>query len=695
MSRIAVICILLSMLGFGLCAFGEELTTQNAEDMEKAAKPAEPAPTASFIIADFNGETMKNNLNGESGTWENDAEDKSQWIRASLDDITRVGNSGSSLRLEYNVNSSRPDAMNGFWTQLRNFDASGFDHFEFWVKGDKKNDFTTVFKIEFKKFQKDSEAHEETIKASYVVKGVTDQWQLISVPLNVMNGILNWRDTRELVITFEKRRVDKPQGVLYFDGFAFTKTGHPGPKITDIISNRKKKTFKELEPEEFARFLITRLNGFPEKVFVKKEFPEDDKAFLMEIAKDTWKYFDNLVDKQYNLPLDNIQFNERSTISKDTKVGDYTNITNVGLYLMCIVSAYDFGFITRDEAIKRLSMTLSSIEKLEKFHNFPYNYYDITIFQRTSNFISFVDNGWLAAGIIVAKNAFPIELSGRCQRLLDSMDFSFFYDPVEQYMYHGFYTNINYYAEYHYGVLYTEPRAISYLAIGKGNVPKEHWFALQRTLPDTWLWQTQMPKNRRDKTYIGCKTISGYYVYEDLKFVPSWGGGMFEALMPALVIEEKRLSPRALGINDLRHTLIQIKYAREKLQYPVFGMSPCCVPEGGYSEYGVRPLGMKGYKAGVVTPHATFLALEFTPKECIENLRTMLKLYNAYGEYGFYDAINIKTGKVAMEYLCLDQAMSFIALDNYLNDGAIRKRFHADPIAKKAEELLRVEDFFE
>ena len=124
------------------------------------------------------------------------------------------------------------------------------------------------------------------------------------------------------------------------------------------------------------------------------------------------------------------------------------------------------------------------------------------------------------------------------------------------------------------------------------------------------------------------------------------------------------------------------------------------VPDGrriasGYSEFGVKPLGIKGYKTGVITPHAAFLALEFAPKECIKNLRKMLELYNAYGEYGFYDAIDIANGKVSVKYLCLDQAMSFIALNNFINDGAIRKRFHADPIAQSAEELLKVEDFFE
>ena len=83
------------------------------------------------------------------------------------------------------------------------------------------------------------------------------------------------------------------------------------------------------------------------------------------------------------------------------------------------------------------------------------------------------------------------------------------------------------------------------------------------------------------------------------------------------------------------------------------------------------------------------------PKDAVKNLRTMIEKFNAYGEYGFYDAINPKTGKVATKYMCLDQAMSLIALNNYLNNGAIRKRFHADPIAKNAEELLKVENFFE
>ena len=84
-----------------------------------------------------------------------------------------------------------------------------------------------------------------------------------------------------------------------------------------------------------------------------------------------------------------------------------------------------------------------------------------------------------------------------------------------------------------------------------------------------------------------------------------------------------------------------------------------------------------------------------TPNEAIANLRRLAEGYDAYGEYGFYDAVDAQSGEVAHAYLTLDQAMAFIAMANYLSDGAIQKSFAADPIAERALPLLADEDFFE
>ncbi|MDP3730544.1 MAG: hypothetical protein Q8R14_03350, partial [Candidatus Omnitrophota bacterium] len=183
----------------------------------------------------------RNNLQAEMGTWEIDPEDESQSIVASLDRSVKVGKSGYSLKLDYNVASPK-NAVNGFWMQLKFFDASPYDHFEFYVRPDRPKGSTSVFKVEFKKLQKTSDGLEETAKGTFIVKGITGEWQKISTPLNVMNGITDWKQMGEFVITFEKRRVDIPAGTLYFDDFAFVKTGSPGPSIKDIVKHKSKKT---------------------------------------------------------------------------------------------------------------------------------------------------------------------------------------------------------------------------------------------------------------------------------------------------------------------------------------------------------------------------------------------------------------------------------------------------------------------
>jgi hypothetical protein len=181
---------------------------------EDAAKQREVS-LYSVSIMDFDSGTMKNNLNGDSGTWEANPLDEEQSIKASLDPEIKRAEKGASLKLEYDVDSPE-DAVNGFWTQIRTFDASAYDHFEFWVKGDKEKGYPEAFKIEFKKFEDNiSQNHDKTIKGSYVVKGVTDEWQKVSVPLNVMNGILDWHDIREFVITFENRRLACKEGVVF------------------------------------------------------------------------------------------------------------------------------------------------------------------------------------------------------------------------------------------------------------------------------------------------------------------------------------------------------------------------------------------------------------------------------------------------------------------------------------------------
>src|SRR5262249_60793239 len=124
------------------------------------------------------------------------------------------------------------------------------------------------------------------------------------------------------------------------------------------------------------------------------------------------------------------------------------------------------------------------------------------------------------------------------------------------------------------------------------------------------------------------------------RYVPSWGGSMFEALMPTLVLDEGRLFPENLGRNDVVHAEVQRRAALDDLHYPVWGLSSSTIPDGsGDAEYGIRSLGVLGYPPGAVTPHASALALTVTPLEAATNLRTLARRLAIYGDFGFYHAV--------------------------------------------------------
>ena len=66
------------------------------------------------------------------------------------------------------------------------------------------------------------------------------------------------------------------------------------------------------------------------------------------------------------------------------------------------------------------------------------------------------------------------------------------------------------------------------------------------------------------------------------------------------------------------------------------------------------------------------------PRQAYDNLRKLQRNLGAYGEGGFYDAIAVKSGKVAQRYLSLDQAMMMGSIGNVFG-AAVRRAFAAAP----------------
>ncbi|ACQ81817.1 conserved hypothetical protein [Beutenbergia cavernae DSM 12333] len=482
-----------------------------------------------------------------------------------------------------------------------------------------------------------------------------------------------------------------------------------------------------------------------------------DRRELMRWANDTWASFVAMTDEETGLPADNIE----GDLDTGTRSG-YTSPTNIGGYLWSTVVADELDIISHGEALRRMRQTLRTLNEMERHEpsGFFYNWYDeatgekLTAFPNGETiypFLSSVDNGWLTAALMVVRNEEP-SLRRAADRLLDDQDYGWFYDPTFRgpdrpgLLFGGIFVDTPpdtqcanlgpapganggegseeevWLTCHHYDLLNSEPRIASYIGISRGEIPREHYFAGYRTFPATcdWDWAEQQPSGF-DAEHLGQPVFEGSYTYRGMQIVPTWGGSMFEELMPDLFVPEADWAPNSWGVNHPLAVRAHIEHGLEETGYGYWGFSPASHPFGGYSEWGVDAIGMQneGYPSdvertnwdggfgdcrpaanpdpdwgdGVVTPHAAFLALPYAPQETMSNLRGIEDELEAYGPGGFYDAVAVHSGQSAERYLSLDQGMIMGALGNVLGDGVLHDAFTRGDVREHIRPLLALETF--
>jgi cyclic beta-1,2-glucan synthetase len=126
-----------------------------------------------------------------------------------------------------------------------------------------------------------------------------------------------------------------------------------------------------------------------------------DRHVLRMMARQTWSFFDTFVTEGQNmLPPDNFQEVPNAVIA------NRTSPTNIGLYLLSIVSAREFGWIGALESVDRLEATFATLRKLEKFRGHLYNWYDTHDLRPLDpKYISTVDSGNLAGHLLAVEGA--------------------------------------------------------------------------------------------------------------------------------------------------------------------------------------------------------------------------------------------------------------------------------------------------
>jgi hypothetical protein len=451
------------------------------------------------------------------------------------------------------------------------------------------------------------------------------------------------------------------------------------------------------------------------------------RSVLERYARDTWASFDAMTDPASGLPAD--------SLSADGTRSVQTSPTNIGAYMWSTLVADRLGIVSHRQAVDRLGHTLGSLETMERGAADQYfNWYDhrsgekLTAWPPTGDpltpILSSVDNGWLATALWLVERSVP-QLRARAGALFDSMDFGFYYRPdVNRILFHQVPSTGEEACCYDTAV--SESRIAGYIGIAKGEIPPREYFGQWRSFPDTcdWSWQETKPVGV-ERTYLGVPVFEGAYRYAGTRVTPSWGGSMFEALMPPLFVPEDRWAPGSWRVNHPLTVNAQIHHGLEQARYGYWGFSPANVPEGGYEAYGVDAIGMNptgypsnedatlvdagfpgcpgrdpqpepppaAYTNGVVTPHASFLALRWAPRAALANLANLRRDFDVYGKWGFRDSVNVDSGAVSDSYLSLDQGMIMAAIGNELAGDMLRRAFASRGFERALRPVIGMEEF--
>ncbi|HWA83435.1 MAG TPA: glucoamylase family protein, partial [Fimbriimonadaceae bacterium] len=254
------------------------------------------------------------------------------------------------------------------------------------------------------------------------------------------------------------------------------------------------------------------------------------------------------------------------------------------------------------------------------------------------------------------------------------MDMKFLYDRERRLFAIGFNVAEQRLDHSYYDLIASEARLSSFLAIARGEVPTEHWWALGRP-----------------------------FGFANLKRpLLSWSGTMFEYLMPLLFTKNHANSL----LDQACRTAVdcQVAYARRR------GI-PWGISESAYSAldsrqvyqyraFGVPVLALKrGLEEDiVVSPYSSALALAVDPRAAAKNLRRngVLAQLGLRGEYGFYESIDFtrhyephgQRGIIVHTYMAHHQGMTLLAIDNAMNGDVMQERFHADARVRATASLL-------
>ena len=121
----------------------------------------------------------------------------------------------------------------------------------------------------------------------------------------------------------------------------------------------------------------------------------NEQQSLRKIARRTWRYFSDFVGEETSwLPPDNYQDFHQNQLAMRTSP------TNIGLWMLSVLAAREFGYLSTDQVVETLARSLATIGTLERHEGHLLNWYDIrSRAPLEPRYVSTVDSGNLLGSL--------------------------------------------------------------------------------------------------------------------------------------------------------------------------------------------------------------------------------------------------------------------------------------------------------
>jgi hypothetical protein len=582
---------------------------QNKKEIarQEFLKDLEPIPPVEIpgilLLSHFNERENKTAL-GDFGAWDRDPDDYSQSCYESFSPLVRVGNRGCSLRLDYDVDSPN-SAYNGVWFDLGGVDLSDYRYLVIWAKGDKDRGYTKDFKLEIQNSRGD--------KGACYLPGLSDSWREYKIDLKQFIGISEWDEMKKLVMVFEDWRATEKEGTVYIDDIYFTKSKTLGDSCSKLFP-----TARERIPKPDISCL-------------------SDKQFLELIQRKSFAYFWQEANPETGLIKD------KAGNFKDNNF-QIASIAAVGFALSSYPIAVEKGWITKDEALRRVLNTLFYFrDEIENVNGFFYHFVAMDNGKRVWNCeLSSIDTALFLAGALLVGEYFGAKVKELANELYERVDWDWMMGGGDT-MTMGWMPETGFLPDR--WNKYGEQLIIYLLAIGSPAhpIPPQIWDNIRRPV---WGYDGRV-------SLVSPPLFTHQYshIWVDFRNKNDGYADYFQSSVNAT------LANRQFCINNRSNSMTFNKDS--------WGLTACESP-AGYHAYGAPP--GYAYYDGTIAFTALGGSLPFAPQETIAALRWTYEHYKDYiwGKYSYSASMNKDKDWYSENVFGIDQGAILLMIENYL-----------------------------